>query len=473
MFDDGWDGFDPDVEPPPDGEMWTPWEGCDDDSWIDEIAALDPERELTVAEILHAAEHGPVEQIPLAALAGLDPQALTDDQQIALLVGYQRVENHGVGGRLRTVGVFAGPDPSDDRGEAAFAWTDLSAALHVGEGTARTMASDARRLRSHLPATLAGLVDGELSWFKARTLLEATNAMTAEQCAQVEDRVLEHAGRRSNSQHSSSVRYHAQRVDPDGWRHRREQQLKDTAVIRRLHGDGIADLLVRNADALQVETMWRAADTWARQQKANGDPRTLDALRVAAFYDFACRYLTGQPLGAEQTPGAAPTRNGAAATVNVFITLPDAIAAAHGDTTATATIADTGEPLPADAVAELLHAGARIRFALTDGAGRLVGISTTLHDPPALTRAWVALRDVSIRVPGGSVTPVAGQDLDHLDETGPTEPGNLHPPSRGWHRAKTFRHWTVHANPDGTITWTSRRTHRSYTTHPYNHRAGP
>ena len=28
-------------------------------------------------------------------------------------------------------------------------------------------------------------------------------------------------------------------------------------------------------------------------------------------------------------------------------------------------------------------------------------------------------------------------------------------------------------NPDGTITWTSRRTGRTYTTHPYNHRAGP
>jgi len=56
---------------------------------------------------------------------------------------------------------------------------------------------------------------------------------------------------------------------------------------------------------------------------------------------------------------------------------------------------------------------------------------------------------------------------------GPTDPTNLHPPSRGWHRAKTFKHWTLTANPDGTITWTSRRTGRSYTTHPYNYRDDP
>ena len=78
-----------------------------------------------------------------------------------------------------------------------------------------------------------------------------------------------------------------------------------------------------------------------------------------------------------------------------------------------------------------------------------------------------------MRIPGGSTSVVAGHDLDHIDPIGPTEPGNLHPPSRGWHRAKTFRHWTVHANPDGTITWTSQRTGRTYTTHPWDYRDGP
>ena len=100
-------------------------------------------------------------------------------------------------------------------------------------------------------------------------------------------------------------------------------------------------------------------------------------------------------------------------------------------------------------------------------------MSTKLHDPTALQRVFVALRDVTVRVPGGSTTPVAGQDGDHMDPNGPTEPDNIHVPTRGWHRAKTFGHWTITTNPDGSITWTSRRTGRSYTTHPYDYRDGP
>ena len=247
--------------------------------------------------------------------------------------------------------------------------------------------------------------------------------------------------------------------------------MRDVALIRYCHGDGVADILARAVEAFDAETIWTGADTWARAAKAAGDSRTLDALRVAALVHWAGAYLTGTPTtAADEPPAAAPARNGQAATVNIVIGLPDLADPAHGRA---ATIAGSGEPLPADAVAELLRTGARIRFALVDPDGRLAGISTDRHDPTVLQRVFVALRDLTVRVPGGSVTPVAGQDLDHLDPHGPTEPDNLHPPSRGWHRAKTFGHWTVTANPDGTITWTSRRTGRTYTTHPYNHRHDP
>ena len=128
--------------------------------------------------------------------------------------------------------------------------------------------------------------------------------------------------------------------------------------------------------------------------------------------------------------------------------------------------------------ADLLHAGARIRFALTDPTtGQLVGISTKAHDPTTLMRVWVALRDHTCRTPNGTLTAVAGQDLDHItrygEPGGGTTPANLHAPTRSWHRAKTLHHWITHTNPDGTITWTSRRTNRTYTTHPYDHRGDP
>ena len=163
-----------------------------------------------------------------------------------------------------------------------------------------------------------------------------------------------------------------------------------------------------------------------------------------------------------------PTANREPAMVHVLIDLAD-LRRGSG----VARIAGSGQPMPAAEVADLLRRGAGIRFALIDADGNVQGISTDTHDPTTLMRVYLTLRDVTVRVPGGSVRPVAGEDWDHLDPHGPTTPANLHPPSRGWHRAKTFGHWTVHANPDRTITWTSTRTGRTYTTHPHNHRAGP
>jgi hypothetical protein len=284
-------------------------------------------------------------------------------------------------------------------------------------------------------------------------------------------------------------------------------------------GDGVASVLARNIDALDAELLWTAADTYARHHKATGDARTLDALRVAFLVDAAKTYLAtgtlapsgddapGDDVRGDETcsedlrgddvhgddahgddvhhagraacagtsqrprrrPYAAPTRHGLPAVVNVIIALPALVGASD----APGMLAGSGDALPADAVAELLHTGARIRFALTDATGNLVGISTTAHDAPALMRAFITLRDITLRVPTGSTTAIAGHDGDHIDPHGGTEPANLHHVSRGWHRAKTFRHWTIRANPDRTITWTSRRTGRSYTTAPHDYRDGP
>jgi hypothetical protein len=155
------------------------------------------------------------------------------------------------------------------------------------------------------------------------------------------------------------------------------------------------------------------------------------------------------------------------AVVNVVIPLPSLV----GASSQPGLLAGSGDLLPADAVTDLLHQGARIRFALVDANGNLTGISTRLHDPKTLMRVYVTLRDLTLRTPTGSTTPIAGQDLDHINPNGQTQPANLHALSRGWHRAKTYKHWTIRAHPhDGTITWTSRRTGRTYTTHAFDYR---
>ena len=176
--------------------------------------------------------------------------------------------------------------------------------------------------------------------------------------------------------------------------------------------------------------------------------------------------MTGRVPAAENLP--VPTRGRYPAVVNAIIALPDLVS---GD--GFGTLATTGEPLPAEAIADLCEQGAGVRFLLVDTDGNLAGFSTQVHDPAKAQQLHLQLRDITARTPTGSEAPVAGQDLDHIDPHGPTEAANQHPPTRGWHNAKTFGHWQLTANPDRSITWTSRRTGRTYTTHPYNYRSGP
>src|SRR5436305_199369 len=276
MFEpDRWDEANdgPEPVPPVDLDMFDDVPFTDAD--LDALVAGDPDRPRTVAEILHDAEHGPIGAALAAELAAIDVTTLTDDQQLAVAAAADRCVNHYEGVKLRAVGAFAGPEPRDDRCEAAFAWSEVAGALSLGEGQARRLTHNARRLCTHLRGTLAGMLAGDVSVPKALTLIEATGQLDPDQCAQVEDIVLPHAAGRNPGNHTAAVGRAVRKVDPDGWKNQREQKLRDVAMIRLSHGDGVADILLRSLDSYEAEVVWTAAETWAREQKAAGDPRTL------------------------------------------------------------------------------------------------------------------------------------------------------------------------------------------------------
>src|SRR3954452_17868395 len=295
-WDEASDG--PEPVPPVDLDMYddVPLSDAEFDAAIEALVAMDPERPRTVAEILAEAEHGPVRAALAAELAAIDVTVLSDDQRMSVAVAAGRCVNHFEGVKLRAVGAFAGPEPRDDVSEGAFAWSEVSGALCLGEGQARTITHNSRRLRTHLRGTLAGMLNGDVSVAKAQTLISATDSLDVQQCARVEGIVLPHAGTRNPANHTAAVGRAVRKVDPDGWKNRREQKLRDIALIRLSHGDGVADMLLRSLDSVQSEELWTACDTWAREQKAAGDPRTLDALRVHAILEWAACYMTGTPI---------------------------------------------------------------------------------------------------------------------------------------------------------------------------------
>jgi hypothetical protein len=405
------------------------------------------------------------------------------------------VENYAAGRKLTGIGLVAGPEPTDSLDAGAFAWAEIAAALHVGDGTADQLIHTARRLTTHLPATLAALGRGDLTLVKATRTAQRTANLTETQCAEVEARVLTRAVTRSPAQHDQALRRTVDRVDPDGLATRRAQAADDITLIRTHHGDGMGELFSRMPSE-DLETVWLAADTHARRAKAAGDPHTLDQLRVAALVAWADAYLTtGHPTHPDTdtddipgpvdpdtgeiadpptppaaTPTRAPRRHGRAVTVNITIDLPTFL----GLTDHPGEILGTGALLPADTIRDLLP-DATLRRILTDPTtGHLLDLGTTTRIPTAALAEHCTMRDVTATTPT-STAPAAAGDLDHItrpEDGGPTNPDNLHTPTRRWHRAKTLARWTITPHPDRTRTWTS-PTGRTYRTEPHDYRLGP
>src|SRR5437764_14681872 len=159
-WDEASDG--PEPVPPVDVDMYdVPLTEAEFDSEIEALVARDPERPRTVIEILAEAERGPIGAALAAQLAAIDVSGLNDDQRIAVAVAAGRCVNHFEGVKLRAVGAFAGPEPRDDVSEGAFAWSEISGALALGEGQARSLTHNARRLGTHLRGALTGMLAGE------------------------------------------------------------------------------------------------------------------------------------------------------------------------------------------------------------------------------------------------------------------------------------------------------------------------
>src|SRR5581483_2247907 len=371
-------------------------------------------------------------------------------------------------------------------------WAEVGAALRLGDGAATGLVHTSRMLTGELPATLDAMRDGRLSRQKADVIVELTATLTPDQRTEVEQATLAKAAERTPAQHRAALRRMVDRIDPDGLDRRRAKARADIRLVRAHLGDGMGELFA-SLPAEDLDTIWTAADTWARREKAAGHPDTLDQLRVGALLRWAESFLThgdpttcdtqctltdsakvdAEPAVADQRGSVCrPRRHGRPVVLNLLWDLPSYL----GLTDTPGISLDSGATIPA-AVLRDLATDAEVRRLLYDPtSGQLRDATPGTYRPNAMLSSFVALRDVCPTTPTGSPTPTTSGDLDHITDHasgGPTTAYNLHSPNRRWHRAKTYRHWTVTTNPDGTWTWTSKRTRRSYTCRPFDYRLGP
>ncbi|WP_165036550.1 HNH endonuclease signature motif containing protein, partial [Candidatus Protofrankia californiensis] len=316
---------------------------------------------------------------------------------------------------------------------AGFAAEEIAAELHLSPAAAAAQLELAVTAVSRLPATLAALDTGDIDLGRLRATVEATAALSDEQAAAVEARVLARGGRASHSLFRQALRRAVLAADPDGARRRQVQARQDRQVRVRPVEDGMAELwaLLPAADA---QAAYQRLDLLARRAASSEDSRGMDARRADVLVDV----LLGRDRGADVS-------------VEVGVLVPVATLAGVAD--APGEIAGYG-PIPAATARELAQE-ATWRRILTDPVdGQVVDVGRRFP-APGLTRL-VHARDRTCRFPGCR-KPARSCDLDHIRpyaDGGPTTKANLLALCRRHHRAKHEGGWTVTRAADAVVTWT-------------------
>src|SRR5438270_3707033 len=229
-------------------------------------------------------DDGPLPEPPVDLPDDPDPE---DIDALDEVIRSERLSNRGHGDRaLWILQLLRETSPCAGLTARQLVAAEIGAALNLGSGAATKLVDIAVMLRDRLPATLRAVCDGTLSWYMASILAEGTAPLTDDQARQVEDKTLAKAAGRTPAQHADAVRRAVAHVDPDGADARRKQARKTVRMVRSHDGDGMGVLFTQMTSE-QLDIAWAGCDFWACNRKAQGDPRSLDELRVAALIQCA------------------------------------------------------------------------------------------------------------------------------------------------------------------------------------------
>lgn len=369
-------------------------------------------------------------------LAQVDVARLDDVQRVEHLQAWERAARWVAASQQEAVVAVAGPSARDTDD---FAREHVRVALLDCGGSPRADVDLARQLVGPLRAALEALRAGRISFAHARALARETEELTDQAAADVAQRVLPRAERRSTAEFRRVVRRAVLAADPAAADRRAAHAADDRLVDKRVDAGGRAALLVEGPTTA-VAAMWTAIDALADRVEP-GDTRT----RAQRRFDAAVEVLTAAPGRADR-----PVRRGARPVVHLYADLPTWAGLADNP------VEIEGFGVVPAGPAREAFTDARWRAVVVDTLTGLVrGVGDATYLPGARTRRHLAVRDRGCLFPG-CPAPVERCDADHavpFAQGGPTEPGNLGLLCRRHHRLKTFGGWRWERARDGTIEW--------------------
>jgi hypothetical protein len=316
---------------------------------------------------------------------------------------------------------------------------EVATALRLASVTAGRRIATAEALASRLPATLAALTAGAISYWHAVTMVTQTEHLDDLDARAVEREVLPHALRDTVSGLRRRLRRACMIAQPTDTSARARKAKAERTVTLAPAEDGMA-VLQATGPAPSLKAVFDALDITAGRAPSD-DPRRIGARRFDALVDACVKTLDN---------ATCPTEPRVAANVYVTMDLPtllglrDHPAELHGY-----------GPLPAP-LARLLAVDNGWRRLIHDaftGAPRDLG--RLRRFPSAQMREWIRLRDRSCVFPG-CYRAAARCALDHRipdSQGGGCDKANLAPLCPKHHRVKDAG-WTYQLHSDRII-WTS------------------
>jgi hypothetical protein len=248
-------------------------------------------------------------QLAVAADAAVEEDrfaGISEGELVGVLCAWDRVEAHAAARKLAAAAELARRNPAPE--DAEFTADQVAYALAESRGRAGDLVDLARTLQTRLPGTLAALLDGTITRYKAEIIARATALLDDGEVRAAEDKVLDRAARLTPGGLRAAIAAAVMEVAPEKARERREAAAKDMRVERWAEDSGNAALMGCELPPDEVLAADQRITAWARELRQAGLEGGMDQLRARAFLDL----LLGEDSRPARTRTAEETAPGQA-----------------------------------------------------------------------------------------------------------------------------------------------------------------
>jgi uncharacterized protein DUF222 len=166
-----------------------------------------------------------------------------------------------------------------------FTHLEVAAVSRVSETFARNRLELASALTTRLPRTMDALREGRIDEYKAKRVMLATEVLSDDLAAQVEEELIPQADAWSTRQLNDRLRRTVLRADPQSAATRAAARTAARRVIHEDLDDG-GGLLLIHSDVERTQLADGRIQAIAKQIRSSGDTRTLDQLRADVALDL-------------------------------------------------------------------------------------------------------------------------------------------------------------------------------------------